>query len=56
MSIYLILYTESLIIDDFSEFVRNFSEIQIAGILFCCDDDVVTLGETGVIEPEEFPD
>ena len=56
MGIYLILCTESLIIDDFSEFIRNFSEIQIAGILFGCNDDVVTLGERCPVEPEKFPD
>ena len=51
---YLSLYKGFLIKNDFPEFLFNFPEIQIAGILLCCNDDIISLGETGLIEPEEF--
>ena len=28
----------------------------MAGALFCCNDDIISLGETGRIKPEEFSD
>lgn len=39
---------------DFPEVLFDFPEIQIAGILLCCNDNVISLGETGLVEPEEF--
>ena len=53
--IYLNLYTELFIQDD-SEFLFNFPEIQITGILLCYNDDIVPLGEMCFIESEEFSD
>lgn len=56
MGIYLNLLNKLFINEDFSEFVLDFPEVQIAGILFRCDNNIVSLGETGVIEPEKFSD
>ena len=53
--IYLNLYTELSIQDD-SEFLFNFPEIQITGILLCYNDDIVSLGEMCFIESEIFSD
>jgi len=53
--IYLSLYTEFFIQDD-SEVLFNFPEIQITGILLRYNDDIVSLGEMCFIEPEEFSD
>jgi len=56
IGIYLSLYTELLIKDDFCEFLSGFPKIQITGILLSCNDDIVSLGEKGLVKPEEFPD
>ena len=42
--------------DDLFKFFFGFSEVQIAGTLFCNDDDVVSLGEACFIEPVKFSD
>lgn len=42
--------------DDLFKFFFGFSEVQIAGTLFCNDDDVVPFGEACFIEPVKFSD
>lgn len=42
--------------EDLFKFFFGFSEVQIAGTLFCYDDDVVSLGEACFIEPVKFSD
>ena len=53
--IYLNLNTEFVIKDD-SDFSFNLPEIQIAGILLRYNDDIVSLGEMFLIEPEKLSD
>ena len=55
IGIYLSLYRKRFVRDDFCEFLFGFPQIQMAGILLCCNDDIVSLGETFLVEPEEFP-
>ena len=42
--------------DDLFKFFFGFVKVQIAGTLFCNNDDVVPLGEAGLIEPVKFSD
>ena len=51
---YLSLYKGLFVENNFPDFLFNFPEIQIAGTLFCCNDDIISLGETGLIKPEKF--
>ena len=54
--IYLNLNTKLFFEKDLPKFFFSFPEIQIAGILLCCDDDIVSLGDFWVVESKEFPD
>jgi len=56
MGIYLNILKKRFINEDLSEFVLDFREVQIAGIPFRCDNNIVPLGETGIIESEKFSD
>jgi len=56
IGIYLSLCRPLLIKNDFPELFFDFPETQKASILLCCNDNVISLGETGLVEPEKFPD
>lgn len=56
MGIYLNILKNLFINEDFSELILDCSEVQIAGIPFRCNDNIVPLGETGVVESEKFSD
>lgn len=56
MGTYLSLGRECVFRENFTKLFTDFPEIQIAGISFCCYDDVVSLGEIRQIEAKEFPD